>query len=80
MAQLIVRNIEKSVVLKLKRRAAKAGVSMEEAHRQLLRDSLKEASKPKVNFKEFLQSMPYFEGDDALFARQRDLPREVDLE
>jgi hypothetical protein len=26
-----------------------------------------------------LLSMPYVEGDDAFFERQRDLPREIDL-
>ena len=41
MAQLIVRKIEEKVVRKLKERAAKYGVSMEEEHR---RDSARNAA------------------------------------
>jgi hypothetical protein len=79
MAQVIVRDLEKSVILKLKRRAAKDGVSMEEELRRIIRQSVAIPAKPKLNFKEFLLSMPYVEGDDAFFERQRDLPREIDL-
>ncbi len=79
MAQLIVRNIEESVVRKLKRKAAEDGVSMEEEHRRILRSSLTGKSQlPKMNFKEFLLTMPNV-GDDADFERPRDMPREVDL-
>jgi hypothetical protein len=80
MAQLIVRKLEDKVVRKLKERAAKYGVSMEEEHRRILRAELTpKKRKPKLNFKEYLLTMPYFE-DDALFERKRELPREVDLE
>ncbi len=61
MAQLIVRRIEDKVVRKLKERAAKYGVSMEEEHRRILRETLfPKKEKPKLNFKEFLLTMPYF--------------------
>ncbi len=40
MAQLLVRNLEEAVVRKLKQKAAKDGVSMEEEHRRILRNSL----------------------------------------
>jgi hypothetical protein len=79
MAQLIVRNIEKEVVLKLKQRAAKEGVSMEEEHRRILRSSLQPKAKaPKLNFKEYLLTMPYF-NDDSLFERKREMPRDIKL-
>jgi plasmid stability protein len=77
MAQLIVRNIEDTVVRKLKQKAARDGVSMEEEHRRILRASLLgKAGKPKMNFKEFLLTMPDF-GDDALFERKREMPRDI---
>ena len=81
MAQLIVRKLEDKVIRKLKERAAKDGVSMEEETRRILRHTLlPKKGKPKLNFKEFLVSMPYFEGDDALFERSREMPRKINLE
>jgi plasmid stability protein len=41
MAQLVVRNIEDSVKLRLQRRAARRGRSMEEEVRDILRDAVK---------------------------------------
>jgi antitoxin FitA len=79
MAQLIVRNIEDSIVRKLKRRAAREGVSSEEEHRRILRDSLLgKARSHKMDFKAFLLSMPDL-GDDSLFKRNREMPRRVKL-
>ena len=82
MAQLIVRKIEDKVVRKLKERAAKYGVSMEEEHRRILRETLLKKPAPKMSFKEFLVAPPYF--DDELVKlindRRRDKPRPVDLE
>jgi len=43
-AQLIVRHIEAEVKLRLQRRAARHGRSMEEEARDILRDALKEES------------------------------------
>jgi plasmid stability protein len=42
MAQLVVRNIEDTVKLRLQRRAARRGHSMEEEVRDILRDAVKE--------------------------------------
>ena len=78
MAQLLVRNIEEAVVRKLKQKAAKDGVSMEEEHRRILRESLLKNAKPKMSFKDFLLTMPNV-GDDSIFERKRSMPRKVDL-
>ncbi len=78
MAQLIVRKLEDKVVRKLKERAAEYGVSMEEAHRRILRETLLEKKKPKRNFKEFLLTLPDFGDPDKL--RQKDLPREINFD
>jgi hypothetical protein len=78
-AQLIVRNIEESVVRSLRKRAADAGVSVEEAHRRLLREALARApGKAAICFKDFLKGMPDV-SDDSLFARPADRPRNVSL-
>jgi plasmid stability protein len=47
MAQLIVRNIEKTVKEKLQKRAAEAGHSMEEEVRDILRDAVKGDGTPE---------------------------------
>jgi plasmid stability protein len=79
MAQLIVRRLEDKVVRKLKERAAKYGVSMEEEHRRILRNTLyPPKQKPKLNFKEFLLTVPDFGDPDSL--RQKDLPREINFD
>lgn len=71
MAQLIVRNLEETVVRRLKKRAGEHGVSMEEEHRRILREAL--GSEKARSFKEFLLSMPDI-GDDRIFERDRSLP------
>lgn len=78
MAQLIVRKIEDKVVRKLKQQAGAHGVSMGEELRRILRESLLGKSSKRTSFKEYLQQMPDV-GPDALFERNRDLGREVDL-
>ena len=79
MAQLIVRNIEDEVAQKLKERAARNGVSTEEEHRRILREALnRDDSMPKMNFKEFLMSMPDV-GTDEDFAGIPGNFRDVDL-
>jgi len=45
-AQLIVRNLELEVKVRLKRRAELHGTSMEEEAREILRDALKEEEPP----------------------------------
>jgi antitoxin FitA len=47
MAQVIVRNIEDSVKDKLQRRAARNGRSMEEELRDILRNAVKDESRPE---------------------------------
>lgn len=79
MAQLVVRKLEESVVAKLRRRAARHGVSLEEEHRRILREALLPAAgKGARTFKEYLMEMPAG-GDDAVFERQIAKPRRVRL-
>ena len=79
MAQLIVRKLEDKVVRKLKERAAKYGVSMEEEHRRILRDTLLKKPKPKMSFLDFLCTAPDF-GDDADDYRKKTKWRKIDLD
>lgn len=73
MAQLIVRKLEGAVVRRLRLRAAAEGVSVEEAHRRVLREALLgEPSPAGKNFIEYLQGMPEV---DLPLVRPRDLPR-----
>jgi len=78
MPQLLVRDIEASVVKKLRRRAAAQGISMEEAHRQLLRSALAgDQAGPQENFLAYLRSIP--PGKSTEFSRAKDMPRQTDL-
>ena len=78
MPQLLVRDIETAVVRKLRSSAAAQGVSVEEAHRRLLRSALLGSdSGPSRNFIEYLRSIP--QGEDVEFPRALDLPRRVEL-
>ena len=78
MPQLLVRHIEPAVVKKLRSSAAAQGVSVEEAHRRLLRSALVgNRPGPKRNFVEYLRSIP--QGEEAEFPRSSDLPRPVTL-
>ena len=74
MAQLIVRKIEDCVVRKLRATAAELGVSVEEAHRRILRKSLLGHADAPSSFKAHLRSMPDV-GEDALFERARSKSR-----
>ena len=56
MAQLLVIDLEESLVSKLKRRAAEHGVSAEEEHRRILREALLGAQNLKPTLIEFLLS------------------------
>jgi len=77
MPQLIVRKLETSVVRRLRSRAAADGVSVEEAHRRVLRQALLgEQAPPRKNFIEYLQAMPDV---DLPLTRVRDLPRKIAL-
>jgi len=78
MAQLLVRNIETAIVKKLRSRAATDGISVEEAHRRLLRSVLLcDSPDGRLNVIEYLRSIPPEEADE--FPRAKDLPREVEL-
>lgn len=76
MPQLLVRKLESAVVDRLKEEAFRKGVSVEEAHRQLLRRTLlNEPEGRRLSFKEYLLEMP--DGgaeEDAYFEQPRDLP------
>ncbi len=79
MAQLVVRKIEESVVARLRRRAARRGVSLEEEHRRILRAAVLPADgKEAMTLKEYLMEMPR-EGDNEFFARPPAKPRRVRL-
>ena len=76
MAQLIVRELEESIVRALKVRAAEKGVSAEAEHRAILREVLLRRS--SRSFKEALLAMPDV-GDDTDFAIERDVDRDDGL-
>ena len=76
MAQLIVRDLEESVVRALKLRAAKKGGSAEAEHRAILREVL--LRRTSRSFKEALLAMPDVGTDDD-FAIERDLDRDDGL-
>ncbi len=78
MPQLLVRDIEPAVIAKLRRHAAAQGISVEEAHRRLLREALLgDQPGPQEDFLAYLRSIPTGESID--FARASDLPRAVEL-
>lgn len=79
MAQLIVRDIEERLVRKLKERAGRHGVSMEEEHRRILREVLLQRRVRKPSFSAVLRSIPDV-GTDEDFARSPEGPRKIDLE
>jgi plasmid stability protein len=78
MPQLIVRQIEERVVKKLKARAGLHGVSMEEEHRRILRETLLGKAAKRPSFKEYLLNMPDV-GPDRVFDRAHDQGRKVEL-
>jgi hypothetical protein len=87
MAQLIVRKLEDKVVHKLKERAAEYGVSMEEAHRRILREMLvgtkpKRTPRPqkKMSFHKYLIAPPHIDFDLMDYIPKRGMPRPVKLE
>lgn len=56
MPQLLVRNVNESLVRKLKRRAIQHGVSAEEEHRRILNEALSRPRGRKRTLMEFLLS------------------------
>lgn len=80
MAQLIVRKLEEPVVQRLREEAAAYGVSVEEAHRRILRQSLLGAPAAAGLKAHLLEIPPQAEGEPAgLFERQQDQSREIEL-
>lgn len=77
MAQLIVRQLGERIPRKLKERARRHAISMEEEHRRILRRALEEQD-PEEPLKDILRSMPNV-GKDGDFARARRKGREVRL-
>ena len=74
MAQFTVRNLEEDIKLRLKRRAAKRGLSMEEEVRQILRNAVKDEAAPaqlgsrmaaRFAGLKFLGDLPELRGQDA---------------
>jgi plasmid stability protein len=77
MAQLLVRDIESDVVRELKLRAARHGHSVEEEHRQILREALSPTGSP-LSLKDLLLGIPEV-GEDRDFERPFDGGRSVEL-
>ena len=77
MAQLIVRNLDDELVVRLKRRAAEHGRSTEAEHREILRDALAARGRRK-SLKQLLLGMPDL-GEDRDFERPPDKGRKVVL-
>ena len=75
MATLLVRNVDDSVAAALREQAQRHGRSVEEEHRQILRQALQRPR--KQSFLEVLAEMPNV-GDDEDFARlQHQVPRQI---
>ena len=77
MKSLIVRKIDEMLVRALKARAARNGRSTEAEHREILREALAPQRRRRT-IKELLLAIPDV-GDDADFARDRDMGRKVRL-
>jgi len=78
MPQLIVRQLEEKVVKKLKQQADARGVSVEEEHRRILRESVLGKPGKRRSFKAALLAMPNV-GKDADFQRRPQLARPIKL-
>jgi len=80
MAQLLVRQLEESLVKLLKQRAAEHGCSAEEEHRRILREALvgipTDSEKPSL--KAYLIAEPYVE-EDWLPERSHSSERQIDF-
>lgn len=76
MAQLLVRNLEDVVVKRLREEAAREQISVEEAHRRVLRRALlPEEEANKKTLWDHILEMPEVEGDEFIFDRAKDMPR-----
>ncbi len=77
MAQMIVRKLHPELVAALRARAARRGHSMEEEHREILRQALG-TGQGRRNLKDLLLAIPCV-GKDADFERPRQRGRRVSL-
>lgn len=77
MPQILIRQLDESIVHKLRAKAAAEGVSAEEQARRILRRSLV-GEVPKMSLLDFLRTMPEAD-DDKIFARPERKPRRVAL-
>jgi plasmid stability protein len=77
MPQLILNQIEEVLVDKLKQRADLHGVSVEEEHRQILKDALLPPLERR-SFTDYLLAMPNV-GEDEDFERGRQIDRPITL-
>ena len=77
MPQILIRQLDDSVVRKLRAKAAAEGVSAEEEARRILRRSLV-GEVPEMPLLDFLRTMPAVD-DDRVFARPKRKPRRVAL-
>jgi len=77
---LTIREIEPTIVEKLKERALEHGRSVEEEHRMILREKLLGASEspPVMTFEAYLRTMPDV-GTDGDFARIEGAIRDIAL-
>jgi antitoxin FitA len=75
--QLIVRNLDPSIVSALRARAGRSGRSVEAEHREILKSALR-SSRGRTSFKQWLERMPDV-GTDRDFARTRVKGRRVRL-
>jgi antitoxin FitA len=78
MPQLIVSDVEERVFRRLKERARRHGISMEEEHRRILREVLFGRASKRPSFKEALLAMPNV-GQDEDFERGPQMDRPVEL-
>ena len=84
MASVTVRNVDKKVILALKKRALAHGISQSEECRRILEDAAKPVKKARANgkktysFKEHLLNMPELP-EKYLPPRQQVVPRKIDL-
>jgi len=80
MTELILREVEPSIVEKLKQRAEMHHRSVDEEHRAILRESLLGESEqlPTTTFEAYLRTIPDV-GTDADFSRIEGAIRDVDL-
>jgi antitoxin FitA len=77
---LLLRNVEPTVVARLKSRADQHGRSVEDEHRAILHHALQVDNRetPTMSFEAYLRNMPDV-GTDADFARIEGSIRDIDL-